>query len=174
MGFSSPGLPHGLVEAFKATLEEVAHAQLLLHVVDLSSPRAAEQIESVNTVLREIGAEGKPTIMVFNKLDACTGNGALAKRLEAFPHAVALSAQTGEGLPALIEEIGAQLRPTRMFLQLTVPHSAAAAIARLHEVAEVVERDYSGDAARFKARIPPHFRAEFEPYIVGRAQNGEA
>ncbi len=164
-------LPHGLVEAFKATLEEVVQADLLLHVVDVSHPQAAEQIAAVNTVLREIGADGKPTIMVFNKLDRFTGNGLLQKHLEAHANAVAVSAKTGEGVPQLIDALGASLRPLREFVRLTVPHDAAPVIARLHEVAQVVERDYSGDAARFKARIPPHFRPEFAAYIQAEAEN---
>ena len=68
-------LPHGLVEAFKATLEEVVQADLLLHVVDVSHPQAEEQIQAVNTVLEEIGAAGKPTLMVFNKIDRLNGDG---------------------------------------------------------------------------------------------------
>src|SRR5215472_12402967 len=68
-------LPHGLVEAFKATLEEVVRADLLLHVVDASRAQAEEQIRSVDAVLKEIGAEGKPTLMVFNKIDQLHGNG---------------------------------------------------------------------------------------------------
>src|SRR5207245_10670261 len=67
-------LPHGLVEAFKATLEEVVQTDLLLHVVDVSHPQAEEQIRSVETVLKEIGADGKPTLMVFNKIDQLNGN----------------------------------------------------------------------------------------------------
>lgn len=164
-------LPHGLVEAFKATLEEVVEADLLLHVVDVSHPQTAEQIAAVNDVLREIGAEGKPTIMVFNKLDRFTGNGLLQKHLEAYANAVAISAKTGEGVPQLIDALGAALRPIREFVRLTVPHDAAAVIARLHEVAQVVERDYNGTSARFKARIPPHFRPEFAAYIDGDAQS---
>jgi GTP-binding protein HflX len=164
-------LPHGLVEAFKATLEEVVQAELLLHVVDISHPQASEQIAAVNAVLREIGAEGKPTIMVFNKLDRFAGNGLLQKHLDQYPEAVALSAKTGEGIPQLIEALGAALRPIREFVQLSIPHQEAAVVARLHEVAQVVERDYSGKSARFKARIAPHFRPEFEAYIQGRLQS---
>ena len=67
-------LPHGLVEAFKATLEEVVQADLLIHVVDVSHPEAAEQIQSVDAVLKELGAEGKPTLMVFNKIDQLNGS----------------------------------------------------------------------------------------------------
>jgi GTP-binding protein HflX len=165
-------LPHGVVEAFKATLEEVVQAELLLHVVDLSHPQAADQIAAVNSVLHEIGAEGKPTIMVFNKIDRFDGNGLLEKYLNQFPHAVGVSAKSGDGIPALIKELGTQLRPIREFVELRVPHGSSAVIARLHEVAQVVERDYSGESARFKARIPPHFHAEFATYIVEQFSNG--
>jgi GTPase len=165
-------LPHGLVEAFKATLEEVVQAELLLHVVDVSHPRVEEQIASVNTVLHEIGAEGKPTIMVFNKIDKFSGNGALQKHLDHYPKAVAVSAESGEGIPALIEELGTQLRPIREFVELRVPHGDSAVMARLHAVAQVTERNYTGAQARFKARIPPQFHSEFKPYIVRHLQNG--
>jgi GTP-binding protein HflX len=158
-------LPHGLVEAFKATLEEVVQAELLLHVVDMSHPRADEQIAAVNGVLSEIGAGGKPTIMVFNKIDQFTGNGLLDKYLHQYPNAVAVSAKTGDGISQLIEELGTQLRPIRDFVELLVPHGDSAVIARLHEVAQVTERDYDGKSARFRARIPPQCRAEFAAYI---------
>jgi GTP-binding protein HflX len=166
-------LPHGLVEAFKATLEEVVQADLLLHVVDLSHPRAEEQIEAVNAVLAEIGAGGKPTIMVLNKLDRLNGdlggngaNGVLSRLLENHPHAVAISATTGEGIPSLLAEIGSQLRPKREFLELRVPHEQSAVIARLHQVGQVIESNYRGPKARFKVRIPPHYHDEFAPYIA--------
>src|SRR5947199_360463 len=146
-------LPHSLVEAFKATLEEVVQADLLLHVVDVSHPQAAEQIESVDAVLREIGAEGKPTLMVFNKIDRLNGNQPLLNGLlERHPNAVAISAETGEGVPALLSELAAQLRPIREFLELSVPHDQSEVIARLHEVGQVIERNYEGESARFKAR----------------------
>jgi GTP-binding protein HflX len=167
-------LPHGLVEAFKATLEEVVQAELLVHVVDVSHPQAAEQIAAVNQVLAEIGADGKPTIMAFNKIDQFAGNGSLEKLLQQFPAAVGISAKTGEGIPALIEELSTQLRPIREFVELRVPHGHSAVIARLHEVAQVTERDYAGDEARFRARIPPHFHAEFAPFIVQEFHNGAA
>ena len=97
-------LPHGLVEAFKATLEEVVQADLLLHVVDISHPQAEEQIQAVNAVLAEIGAGEKPTIMVFNKMDRLNGHaagtgtvGVLNRLLEKHPHAVSISADHGRG-----------------------------------------------------------------------------
>ncbi len=163
-------LPHGLVEAFKATLEEVVQSDLLLHVVDLSHPLAEEQILAVNSVLEEIGAAGKPTLMVFNKIDRFDNGGLLEKFIERFPGAVGISAKTGAGIPALLAELGTQLRPRREFVQLEVPHDASAVIARLHEVAQVVERNYEGVRARFKARIPPHFHSEFAAFIVQKLQ----
>jgi GTPase len=164
-------LPHGLVEAFKATLEEVVQADLLIHVVDVSHPQAQEQIQAVEAVLTELGAEGKPMLMVFNKTDQLNGNASvLPKFLERYPHGVPISAMTGEGLPELLSQLGSQLRPLREFMELAVPHDRSDIIARLHDVAQVVEREYEGDSARFKARIPPHFHEEFAPFIVRELQ----
>jgi GTPase len=162
-------LPHGLVEAFKATLEEVVQADLLLHVVDISHPQAEEQIQAVNSVLAEIGASDKSTLMVFNKMDQLNGNGALNRLQEKFPHAVGISAMTGEGISNLLAEIGTQLRPKREFLEVRVPHGESAVIARLHAVGEVVSRSYRGTKAKFKVRIPPHHLDEFAAYIVRAA-----
>ena len=158
-------LPHGLVEAFKATLEEVVQADLLLHVVDISHPQAEEQIAAVNTVLKEISAEGKPTLMVFNKIDRLEGTVSAMLR-EKYPHAVCISAITGEGIGPLLAEIGTQLRPTREFLNLVVPQEKAAVIARIHAVGQIVESRYTGKNARFKVRIPPHLHEEFSPFLV--------
>lgn len=158
-------LPHGLVEAFKATLEEVVQADLLVHVVDISHPQAQEQIDAVNTVLLEIGAAEKPVLMVFNKIDQLSGEVSAVMR-EKYPHAVSISARTGEGIEPLLAEIGTQLRPIREFLDLRVPQEKAAVIARLHAVGQVVESRYSGKNARFKVRIPPHLHEEFAAFVV--------
>jgi GTP-binding protein HflX len=160
-------LPHGLVESFKATLEEVVQADLLLHVVDVSHPRAEEQMQSVDAVLKEIGAEGKPTLMVFNKTDRLGGNRERLNRfLERYPRGVAISAENGDGISVLLAELSGQLRPAREFMELAVPQNKPGVIARLHEVAQVIERRYDGRTARFKARIPPHLHHEFEQFVV--------
>lgn len=164
-------LPHGLVESFKATLEEVVQADLLVHVVDASHPEADRHVESVNAVLAEIGAAGKSTLMVFNKADQLRANHHLTRFLEVHPNGVAVSAITGEGIEELLAELGALLRPVREFLELAIPHEKAAMISRMHQVGQVVESNYDhGDAARFKVRIPPHFHHEFEPYVVKELQ----
>jgi len=159
-------LPHGLVEAFKATLEEVVQADLLVHVVDVSHPQADEQIVAVNSVLSEIGAGEKPTLMVFNKLDQVAGGGTLARLSELYPNSVAISARTGAGIEELLGEISSQIRPERELVQLKIPHEQAALIARLHQVGQVLERRYYGRTAKFKARIPPHYHAEFAAFMV--------
>jgi GTPase len=158
-------LPHGLVEAFKATLEEVVQADLLLHVVDISHPQAQEQIDAVNIVLLEIGAAKKPVLMIFNKIDQANGGGALNRLREKYPNSVAISAKTGEGVAPLLAELGTQLRPIREFLDLRVPQEKAAVIARIHAVGQIVTSRYTGKTARFKVRIPPHLHAEFAAYI---------
>jgi GTP-binding protein HflX len=165
-------LPHGLVESFKATLEEVVQADLLLHVVDVSHPQVDEQIVAVNAVLNELGAGDKPTLMVFNKVDRLSGGntgggaGTLTRLHELYPNSVAISATQGTGLKELLAEIGTQIRPERELLELKIPHEQAAVIARLHKVGQVLERRYLAKVAKFKARIPPHLHAEFAAFIV--------
>jgi GTP-binding protein HflX len=158
-------LPHRLVEAFKATLEEVVQADLLLHVVDSSHENAEEQILAVNQVLEEIGAGGKPTLMVFNKIDRLSQTAALQRMLDLVPRGVAVSAKTQEGFPALLAEISLALRPIRRCVELAIPHEAAAVIARLHEVGEVLERNYDGPCVRLQVRLAPYLLTEFAPYL---------
>ena len=111
--------------------------------------------------------------MVFNKINRLNSNrNILARFLEQHPHGVPISAATGEGLPALLAEISSQLRPIREFLELSVPHDQAGVIARLHEVGQVIERNYDGDTARFKARIPPHLHEEFAKFFVRGIADG--
>ncbi|HSH93093.1 MAG TPA: GTPase HflX [Roseimicrobium sp.] len=159
-------LPHRLVEAFKATLEEVVEADLLLHVVDVSHPQAKQQIEAVNQVLAEIGAAEKPVLMVFNKMDRVGAPEMARQFLESHSNSVGTSARTREGFPELLGLLGTALRPIREYCELAIPHNNAAVIAKLHAATQVTHRDYDGPKAVFHARIPPHLRAEFGPYIV--------
>ncbi|MBX3734618.1 MAG: GTPase HflX [Verrucomicrobiae bacterium] len=159
-------LPHGLVESFKATLEEVVEAELLLHVVDAGHPHAGEQIRAVNAVLEEIGAANKPTLMVFNKVDHPAAAEGASRLMPQFHHAVAVSARSGAGIPDLQAQLGVMLRPVRATMRLSIPHDAAALIARLHAVGQVLERRYDGDRAWFRAQIPPYVAHEFAHYQV--------
>ncbi|HRZ38149.1 MAG TPA: GTPase HflX [Candidatus Paceibacterota bacterium] len=159
-------LPHRLVEAFKATLEEVVNADLLLHVIDISHPQVEAQIRAVTDVLAEIGAGAKPVLLVFNKIDCVDDGAAVSGWIDRFPQAVAISARTGAGFDALWAELSTRLRPVRDYLELEIPHAEAGVLSRLHAVGQVIERNYEDHVARIKARIPPHLRAEFAPFIV--------
>ena len=159
-------LPHGLVEAFKATLEEVVQADLLVHVVDISHAQAEERIAAVNAVLSEISAQDKPTLMVFNKIDRLSPGAAADRHRDRFPNAVAVSAKEGAGFEALLSELGTMLRPARQFVELRVPPGASDVIARLHAVGQVLECKYGPSFARIKARIPPYLHAEFAPFLA--------
>lgn len=162
-------LPHDLVESFKATLEEVIEADLLIHVVDASHPQAHQQIEAVNAVLAELGAADKPILMVFNKVDREVGASVSARLIQEFPNAVGISARMGTGLKELMAELGVMLRPVRELVRLAIPHDQAPLIARLHAVAQVLETDYKGARAKFLAQVPPHIVHEFKAFIVEEA-----
>ena len=159
-------LPHDLIDAFKATLEEVIEADLLLHIVDVSSPYAEEQIEAVNLVLKDLGVEEKRTLMIFNKVDRISSSGLSKRFTDQYSNSIAVSAKTGEGFDELMAELGKQLRPIRKMVVISIPHSKSDIIARLHEVGQVLERNYDGDEAMFKALIPPNYLDYFEPYLT--------
>ncbi len=167
-------LPHDLVDAFKATLEEVIEADLLLHVVDISSPHAGEQIEAVNQVLDELGVADKPMLMVFNKIDRVTSPGLAKRYTTEYENSIVVSAKTGEGFDEFMVELGKQLRPVRQMVELSIPHSKSNVIARLHEVGQVLERNYDGAEAVFKALIPPNHLAHFESFITAEDQLAKA
>jgi GTP-binding protein HflX len=158
-------LPHGLVEAFKATLEEVVEADLLLHVVDVSHPHAEEQIRAVNAVLAEIGAAERPTLMVFNKVDLLPSRDILQRWTGLFARSVAVSARTGEGFTELFDELSTSLRPVRAELDLTIPFTEQRTLARIHALGQVLEEDYSsGEFVHLRVLVPPHFRHEFQAF----------
>jgi GTPase len=159
-------LPHDLVEAFKATLEEVVLADLLLHVVDVSHPAAETQLKAVHAVLEELGAAEKPTLLVLNKTDRLEDRSSLVRWQELHPGAVAISALSRDGFDVLLSFLGTQLRPERETLELDIPHSAAATLARAHAMGQVLHQSSHAHGTRLKVRIPPHLEAEFEPYRV--------
>ena len=159
-------LPHDLIDAFKATLEEVIEADLLLHIVDVSSPYAEEQIEAVNLVLKDLGVEEKRTLMIFNKVDRISSSGLSKRFTDQYSNSIAVSAKTGEGFDELMAELGKQLRPIRKMVGISIPHSKSDIIARLHEVGQVLERNNDGDEAMFNALIQPNYLDYFEPYLT--------
>ncbi len=115
-------LPHNLVASFKATLEEAVHADLLLHVLDVSHPHAEQQFHSVHQVLEEIGAKGKPELLLLNKIDLAAGEQAAATWRTLHPEAIPISARTGAGLQRLMDAIRDHVR--RQQVQVTLETDA--------------------------------------------------
>ncbi|MBK5233162.1 MAG: GTPase HflX [Thermoleophilia bacterium] len=148
-------LPHQLVEAFKATLEETVLSDLILHVVDASSPEERLQMEmqAADSVLGEIGVDSKPRLLVLNKIDLLTPEERDEVRIS-HPDAVAVSAVTGEGLDDLKAATEKVFESTMMPVELLVPYSEGARLHDLHEVAGKVDREDGPDGVLVKTRLP--------------------
>src|SRR2546423_1908976 len=163
-------LPHALIESFKATLEEVVEADLLIHVVDLSHPRVDEQMEAVDAVIKELGAYGKQTLIVFNKIDALEDRELIAVYLEKFRGSVAISARTGEGVEELVPALQNALSSWRLRSRYRLPLSESALLAEVHRVGHVLELRYEGDFAVLVAHIPPQLEQKLASFLE-RASN---
>ena len=145
-------LPTGLVEAFKSTLEEVAEADLLVHVVDGAGPDPEGQMTAVRSVLREIGAGDVPELVAFNKSDQVKDEG-LQHLLHRHEGSLALSARTGEGLEHLLSSVGGRLRSLTEVVDLLIPWSRGDVIAAVHREGEVLLEEHAEDGARIRARL---------------------
>jgi len=182
-------LPHTLIESFKATLEEVSEADLLIHIVDLSHPRVDEQMEAVDAVIKELDAFGKQTLIVFNKIDNLeTGAGGSRATLtgkpervderggesinresaetyvKRFPGSVAISARTGEGVNRLVRALENALSSWRLRSRFRIPSDQSALIAEIHRVGHVLELRYEGDDALIVAHVPPELAQKLARY----------
>ena len=158
-------LPHTLVTAFRATLEEVTEADLLLHVVDAGNSNAEPQIEAVIEVLKELGADEKPTLFVFNKTD-CVENEYDLERLTRYRDAVCVSAATGANIDILLNRIECFFKAQSVEAELLVPYSDGAVITELHALNAVKETEYVEDGTKITASIPEAEIARFEKYMV--------
>jgi GTP-binding protein HflX len=149
-------LPHTLIESFKATLEEVSEADLLIHVVDLGHPRVDEHMRAVDNVLNELGAFGKQTLIVFNKIDILENRNLAETYRRRFPGSVAISARTGQGIDQFVEVLQSALGAWRLRSRFRVPLSESNLIAEVHRVGHVLDLQYDGDHAVITAHVPPH------------------
>ena len=163
-------LPHQLVEAFKATLEETRLADLIVQVVDASDPEPArrEAIAAVDSVLDEIGAGERPRLLVLNKIDLLDA----AERRDLLvgdPDAVGVSATTGEGLEELRDRIERAFDETLREVELLVPYEQGARLSELHELAGDLDREELASGVRVRARIPAALAHRFEEFSVNGA-----
>lgn len=155
-------LPHQLVEAFKATLEETVLADLIVHVIDGSGTarRISAEIAAADRVLEEIGAGDKPRLMVLNKMDLLDADARTEVKI-LHPDAVPVSAVTGEGLDDLRQRIEQAFESTLTAVELLIPYSEGARLHDLHEVAGRLDRTEEADGVRVRARLP---RAELHRF----------
>jgi GTP-binding protein HflX len=166
-------LPHQLVEAFKATLEETRIADLLVHVVDGSEPEGSRRasIAAVDAVLEEIGAAEQPRLLVFNKLDLLDSE-QRRELLVGDRDAIGVSAATGEGLDELRERIERAFEGTLSEVELLVPYDEGGRLSELYELAGTVERSERPDGVRVSARIPTALAHRFADFAVSSNGSG--
>ncbi len=151
-------LPHNLIDAFKATLEELNEADLLLHVIDASHDRALQQAQAVNGVLTELKAEDKFVINVLNKTDRIEDPIALESLAVKFPEAVCISALKKTGFDELIKKVTARLSEVMTFFSLQVPQSNTKAVGFIYDHANVLKKEFRGEDVYFELEIPTNLK----------------
>ena len=157
-------LPHQLVEAFRSTLEVVTESDLLVHVVDSTSPDPESQIEAVRSVLQEIGAADVPELLAFNKSDAA---GSEAARLAGrHPGSVVISAVTGSGIDGLLTAIGDRIRAAAAVIELAVPYDRGDVLAAVHREGEVLTEIHDQECTHLRVRVDPAGAARFREFAV--------
>jgi GTP-binding protein HflX len=159
-------LPHQLVAAFKATLEEVSEADLLLHVVDVSHPEAEAQIAAVNVVLEELDATDIPMLTVFNKIDRLKNQDDLQLLQCQYPEALSISAQRGDGIPALIDALTHRFAERGMPLSLSIPYTDGKALDLLYKHGTVLNTEYATEAVHVKVRLPNRYLKSVSQFLV--------
>lgn len=161
-------LPHNLVESFKSTLDEIREADLLLHVVDVASPVKKEYIRTVCETLKELGADKKPEILVFNKVDLVSCPEDLTAIRMEYPDSVFVSATRSIGLEEISSEIKKKVESNYIYRNIAVPLSRYHVVSYLHDVAEVKQETYDADSVLVAVRIHKKFIGRLEELL----QNG--
>jgi GTP-binding protein HflX len=158
-------LPTSLIAAFRATLEEISEADILVHMVDISHINAKEQVQAVHQTLHTLGMEEIPVITALNKVDTLPGP-LSDSILESHPNTVAISALTGEGIPALLETIECVLYSTMNHVRVKIPFQAGRLLGIFHEEGAIESLVHRPDGVLISGRIPGARLAEFRPYIL--------
>jgi GTP-binding protein HflX len=158
-------LPTALVAAFRATLEEISEADLLLHVIDVTHPNAQEQARSVHQTLREIDALNIPIITALNKVDRLSDpEGAIRAMDDRFPSSVGVSALKGYGLDELLAKINEHLFETYIPIDVFLSYKEGALIAILHEQGKIIYEEHVPGGIQIKGKIPGRLLAQFLAY----------
>lgn len=159
-------IPHGLVESFKSTLEEACYTDVLIHVIDVSSPMAEEHAEATLSVLKELKADNKPMITVLNKVDACQNKSILIKFKLNFPKTVLISATKGEGFDKLYEAMTRELANLRQIVTVKIPQKNYALVSQIMEKGRVIHSNYEENDVLLEVEVPKAFLKTLEPYLV--------
>ncbi|GIF52874.1 GTP-binding protein HflX [Asanoa ferruginea] len=157
-------LPHQIVEAFRSTLEEVAEADVLVHVVDGAHPDPEEQVRAVHEVLAEVGAESVPELLVVNKIDSADEE-TLLRLKRSWPDAVFVSARSGRGIDDLRAAVEAHLPRPAVELRVVVPYDRGELVARLHRRAKVLSTAHIAEGTALHVRVDQALAAELAPYL---------
>ena len=158
-------LPHLLVAAFKSTLEEAMQADILLHIIDVSNPMAEEQAETTFEVLKELGAENKSILTVFNKIDLCQDKTMLTRLRLRYPKTVSISAKEKTGLESLLELMIEELNKHRRTITLRIPQSQYEIVTEILRAGSILHQDYEDNDVVIKASLPMALAGKFEQYI---------
>nr|WP_290665492.1 GTPase HflX [Ardenticatena sp.] len=158
-------LPPDLVAAFRATLEEIHDAQILVHVVDISHPMAAAQIEAVEQVLDDLGVAHKPIIQAWNKIDRVADPDAIEEEAARDPDIVVMSARTGEGLDRLLERVQGVLHELFVEINVLVPYAQGALLHTIHEEGTIEAEEYTADGTRVHAYVPAWLAARLHETV---------
>ncbi len=158
-------LPHDLIDSFRATFEEVTEADLLIHVLDVSDPKAEEHSWNVYQVLRQIECDEKPTITVLNKIDRLKGHAPVENMRRKHVNCVPLSAKEGTGLGELIRQLETVLAELLVFLCLRIPQSESRLVSRIHSEGNVISKEYEGNDILLCAEIPAKMAAAARDFV---------
>ncbi|GAA4960380.1 GTPase HflX [Yinghuangia aomiensis] len=158
-------LPHQLVEAFRSTLEEVGDSDLVLHIVDGSHPEPEAQLAAVREVFVEIDAQNVPEIVVVNKADAADPL-VLARLLRREPHAIVVSAKTGQGIDELLALIDDELPRPEVEVEALVPYDRGGLVAKVHATGEILESEHRAEGTWLRARVGQVLAAELQQFAV--------
>jgi GTP-binding protein HflX len=157
-------LPHRLVEAFKATLEEVVVADFIIHVLDIANPNVAHHFATTMEVLGELGAADKPAITVFNKVDAADAKTLTLIRAQ-HPDALFLRVHTSQGLDKLLARCEELAKDDNESVDLLIPHNRYDVVAKLHGAGQVRKQESIAEGVRITGRFPSKLVAVFSPFI---------
>ena len=161
-------LPHRLVDAFKATLEEAVVADLLIHLVDVSNPEFESHFETTESVLAEIGATENPRLLVFNKIDNFADEETLSRIKLIHKDALFISAATGEGLEALKENISTVLNAKLAPSKIIIPHDRYDIISKLHSSGGIRHQETEDDGVHIEGLFPASVQGLIAPFIVSQ------